>query len=118
MNTWINCRLSLEEKKVLLETAEKNGMELSKLIRLRLKDLPIANQQLSKDFFTLMLDMTAAINKIGVNINQITAGYNKQLKYMEYEASIASIREFNQLFKVYQQTLDRLYFQLNNLLHG
>jgi hypothetical protein len=117
-NTRINCRLSFEEKKRLSATAAQNGMDLSELIRLRLKDLPIANQKLKNDFFTVMLELTAEINKIGVNINQITAGYNKHLLCMEFESASGSIKEFNRLFKIYQASIDRLYFQIEELLHN
>jgi hypothetical protein len=57
------------------------------------------------------------MNKIGVNINQITAGYNRSLLMMDRGSSACgSIGEFNRLFKIYQEKIDRLYFQLNALL--
>jgi hypothetical protein len=91
-------------------------LELSELIRLRLSDLPIANQKLKTEFFTLITELTDEMNKIGVNINQITAGYNRSLLMMDAGGACGSIVEFNRLFKIYQEKIDRLYFQLNALL--
>ena len=99
-----------------MDVAERNGIDLSELIRLRLDDLPVTNQKLKNEFFKLMIDMTAEMNKIGTNINQITAGYNKHLKFLEAEAACESIREFNQLFKIYQERIDRLYFHIDELI--
>jgi hypothetical protein len=114
--TRISFRTTAEKKKYLEETAGKNGMELSELIRLRLNDLPIVNQKLKSEFFQFMLDMTAEINKVGVNINQITAGFNRHLKCMEWASAVESIGEFNRLFAIYQQTLDKIYYRLNELI--
>jgi hypothetical protein len=118
-NTRISCRISVEQKKILQGFAKENGMDLSELIRLRLNDLPIANQKLKNEFFQFMLDMTAEINKVGVNINQITAGYNTHLKNFEFVSANENIREFNILFENYRQKIDRIYYYLNELFkHG
>lgn len=116
INTRISCRISVEKKKALLEAAEKSGMDLSELIRLRLNDLPVTNQKLKNEFFKIMIELTAEINKVGTNINQITAGYNRHLKIWEPEAACGSIKEFNLLFKIYQEKIDRLYLHINELI--
>ena len=116
ITTHITCRIPAEKKQALLEMAKKNGIDLSELIRLRLDDLPVTNQKLKNEFFKLMIDMTTEMNKIGTNINQITAGYNKHLKFLEAEAACESIREFNRLFKIYQERIDRLYFHIDELI--
>ena len=112
----ISCRISAEKKKILLDAAEKNGMDLSELIRLMLNDLPVTNQRLKDEFFKLMIELTAEINKIGININQITAGYNRHLKSLEFEAACENIGEFNRLFNIYQKTIDKMYHHLNELI--
>ena len=112
----ISCRITAEKKKRLLETAGKNGMDLSELIRLRLDDLPVANQRLKDEFFTLVIELTAEMNKTGTNINQVTANYNRQMKMLQTEAACGSLKEFNLLFKSYQEKIDRLYFHIHELL--
>ena len=116
ITTHITCRIPVEKKKTLLEIAAKNGMDLSELIRLRLDDLPLTNQRLKNEFFQVVMELTAEMNKIGTNINQITAGYNKHLKFLEAEAACGSIREFNRLFKIYQERIDKLYFHIDELI--
>lgn len=73
-NTGFYLRMTEEEKAKLKENAEKFGFagDSSKYIRAMIYQRPIDNREIK----TALSELIWEVNKIGVNINQITKDYN------------------------------------------
>lgn len=104
-------RCSEEEKCRFQSLAKSKGMDLSKLIRLRLAgDQPLKDYTLEKEFFQQLHLLTREMSYIGHNLNQVTSALHQINNAQKIEAG-----EFSQLInelKRYNELRDHLSLQL------
>lgn len=85
-------RITPNEAKLLNEKAEKAGMTESEYLRLMISQKPNDYQEIRQ----LLRDLINEVNRIGVNINQITYNHNAGLYSEEdKERLIAYMRKLN-----------------------
>lgn len=85
-------RLSVREAKLLKEKSEKAGMTESQYLRLMISQKPNDYPEVRQ----LLRDLINEVNRIGVNINQITYSHNAGLYSPEdKERLIAYMRKLN-----------------------
>lgn len=68
-------RITEEQDEKLKKDAEEQGLSESQLLRLKIDDKPKNYPEIRKAFS----DLTGEVNRIGVNINQITHNNNSAL---------------------------------------
>lgn len=71
----INCRVTSEEKNLLIDLADKTGMDVSKYIRAMLFRKTVSGVT-QEDLDDLKNNLIYQVRKIGVNINQIAKAAN------------------------------------------
>lgn len=85
-------RITPNEAKLLNEKSEKAGMTESEYLRLMISQKPNDYQEIRQ----LLRDLINEVNRIGVNINQITYNHNAGLYSEEdKERLIAYMRKLN-----------------------
>lgn len=85
-------RITPNEAKLLKEKAEKAGMTESEYLRLMISQKPNDYQEIRQ----LLRDLINEVNRIGVNINQITYNHNAGFYSEEdKERLIAYMRKLN-----------------------
>lgn len=85
-------RITPEEAKILKEKSEKAGMTESQYLRLMISQKPNDYPEVRQ----LLRDLINEVNRIGVNINQITYNHNAGLYSAEdKERLIAYMRKLN-----------------------
>lgn len=85
-------RMTPEEAKLLTDKAEKAGMSETAYLRLLISQKPNDYPEIRK----LLKELINEVNRIGVNINQITFNHNAELYLQEdKEQLIAYMRKLN-----------------------
>lgn len=85
-------RLSVKDAKVLKAKAEEAGMTESEYLRLMISQTPNDYPEIRR----MLRDLINEVNRIGININQITYNHNAQLYSADdKERLIAYMRKLN-----------------------
>ena len=104
-------RCSPAEKRRYQQMAKEKGIDLTKLIKLRLDgDQPIKDYTLEKQFFGQLHELTKEMGHIGNNINQVTMVLHQINNSQKIEEG--EYRELAELLKQYMESRDKLSHEL------
>ena len=110
----VRVRLTGLEKRLLLKRCKKEGyLTLSDFCRAKLvKKREIKKVVASKEFVLLVRKLDYELNKVGVNLNQISRRINSNYIYQftpgDREVFKQALRELRNCFSVLQQYMDKI----------
>ena len=108
----INVRITTLEKRILLKRCKKEGYRtLSDFCRAKLvKNREIRKIEVSEDFVQITKKLDYQLNKIGVNLNQVSKNINAQQVHQfgpsDREVFLKVLKELRNCFSVLQNYMD------------
>ena len=110
----VRVRLTALEKQLLLKRCKKEGyLTLSDFCRAKLvKKREIKKVEASKEFVLLVRKLDYELNKIGVNLNQVSKRINSNYIYQltdgDREVFKQVIKELQSCFSILQEYMDKI----------
>lgn len=110
----IRVRLTKLEKKLLLKRSKREGyLSLSSFCRVKLvRKREIKKIEVSENFVRITKKLDFELNKIGVNLNQVSKRLNTHLIYYfsnnDREVFKQALQELKRCFSVLQKYLDKI----------
>ncbi len=108
----INVRITTLEKRILLKRSQKEGYRtMSDFCRAKLvKKREIRKIEVSEDFVQITKKLDYQLNKIGVNLNQVSKNINAQQVHQfgpsDREVFLKVLQELRNCFSVLQKYMD------------
>lgn len=102
----VEIRITEAQKKQLKQAAADNGMTMTELILLRIKDLPVPDRHYQDTLFQKLGDAAREINAIGNNLNQAVVALH--LIKNGHKIDAGDFERFLQLQETYNALLSGL----------